>query len=448
MFGQKVAVALATVFAWVFGVFFASDANPVQAGSAVLIAFESDHCGHCTAMQPILRSMSNQGTPIRVVSVDREPDFAKRHGVRQVPTFIVWSSGKELTRLVGSQTSESLYRALSLENGGPLVHTDALVSPNSILNAPETRLAPMANRVRESGGDRVGSEAFPNRTIADSIEKARAATVRLKVHDGRGFGVGTGTIIDRHGSEALVLTCGHLFRETKLEARIDVDLFIAGQIRTVPGKVIDYDADQRDIALVVIQPGIDIEPIPVLPGNEKPQSGQAVFSFGCDHGDDPSRRDTRLTGINKYNQHVGASNLEIAGAPVDGRSGGGLFDEAGRLIGVCNAADYKGDVGIYTGPGSVYWQLDRVQLARLYQRGSANVPPSQPRPSAVPVSNQPGPRDQPTRDQPTLRQPIVVFIPDASVPEGRRVLELIDPSPELMRLIERQASNSSASSRF
>ena len=89
------------------------------------------------------------------------------------------------------------------------------------------------------------------------------------------------------------------------------------------------------------------------PPTQQVQNGQTAFSFGCDRGDDPSRRDTRITGINKYNQHLGVSNLEIAGAPIDGRSGGGLFDESGRLIGVCNAADYKGDVGIYAGPGSI-----------------------------------------------------------------------------------------------
>ena len=61
--------------------------------------------------------------------------------------------------------------------------------------------------------------------LADAVERARAATVRLRVHDGHGYGAGTGTIIDTHGEEALVLTCGHLFRETDGKGKIEVDLF-------------------------------------------------------------------------------------------------------------------------------------------------------------------------------------------------------------------------------
>ena len=37
--------------------------------------------------------------------------------------------------------------------------------------------------------------------------------------------------------------------------------------------------------------------------------------------------------------------------------------------------DYKGDIGIYAGPGSIHWQLDRAKyLASLYQSDSKNDP--------------------------------------------------------------------------
>ena len=42
-----------------------------------------------------------------------------------------------------------------------------------------------------------------------------AATVRLRVEDAQGRSFGTGTIIDARSGEALVITCGHLFRESK-----------------------------------------------------------------------------------------------------------------------------------------------------------------------------------------------------------------------------------------
>ncbi|QDV88860.1 Thioredoxin [Stieleria magnilauensis] len=416
-----------------------------SAANSVLLAFSSDHCGHCQAMVPTLRQLEQRGTPIRHVNVNAEPELARRHGIRQVPTYVVLSAGRELTRLVGTQSAQSLQQALAIDPAGPLFQTKANLHSQT---GPDAAQARRAAGPSAPIGDARG-EAMPSLTMADAVERARAATVRLKVHDGNGFGVGTGTIIDRHGDEALVLTCGHLFRETKLQSKVEVELFVAGQVKTVPGQVIDYDADNRDIALVVMRPGFDVQPIQIANPDNPPQTGQTAFSFGCDHGDDPSRRDTAITGINKYNQHVGASNIEIAGAPVDGRSGGGLFDAMGQLIGVCNAADYKGDVGIYTGPGSVKWQLDRVQLAHLYQ----TQPPA---PVTVPSRRPNGQPGQPQTRLASLNAPqqaspsharasqpavteMIVIIRDPNAPGGQRVMNIQQPTAELMEVISRHA---------
>lgn len=345
------------------------------ASDAILIEFSSQHCGPCRAMQPILAELEASGVPIRHVDVGSEPHLATRYGIRQTPTFVVVSGGKELTRLVGTRTAQELIAALHVSPHGPLVQTGAELRSAEIA-APQTRLAPIstAGPLALAERDDAYSEAMPSISVADAVQRAQAATVRLRVFDGHGYGAGTGTIIDTHGEEALVLTCGHLFRDTRGEGKIEVDLFIAGEVKTVIGQLIDYEATDRDIALVAIRPGIAVQPVRVIPAGMKVQNGQPVFSFGCDRGDDPSRRDTRITGIDKYNQHLGVSNLEIAGAPIDGRSGGGLFDAEGRLIGVCNAADYKGDIGIYAGPGSVHWQLDRANLAALYQGNEHAAP--------------------------------------------------------------------------
>lgn len=108
-----------------------------------------------------------------------------------------------------------------------------------------------------------------------------------------------------------------------------------------------------------------VEPVKIAALYNATRSGDPVFSFGCDRGSQPTRLDTRITGVNKYDQHLGLSNYEIQGAPIDGRSGGGLFDQYGRLVGVCNAADYREDIGIYAGIGAIHWQLERIGLASL-----------------------------------------------------------------------------------
>ncbi|SMP39357.1 Thioredoxin [Neorhodopirellula lusitana] len=391
-------------------------ANAVFA-DAVLMEFSSDHCPPCRAMQPIVSELIARGVPVRQVDVQAEPQLTQRFQVRSTPTYVILRDGKEVTRLMGTQSINQLRAALQQNTSGPLVPTRsefgaANQSRPASMPEPLTRLAPMAGNapslasapsrsVRRDFGqdnqamngsdwrslesDRSGTnagnefltsanpasdismEAMPSTSLADAVERAQAATVRLRVYDGRGYGAGTGTIIDVHGDEALVLTCGHLFRDGDGKDKIEVDVFVGGEPHTVTGYLVDFDAGDRDIGLVAIRPGIDVQAVDVIRENENVRVGQTAFSFGCDRGDDPSRRDTRITGVDKYNQNIGGSNLEISGAPIDGRSGGGLFDERGRLIGVCNAADYKSDIGIYTGPGSIKWQLDRVKLSRLYE---------------------------------------------------------------------------------
>ncbi len=434
------------------------------AGEAVLIEFASTRCRPCQQMQPIVGELSQSGIAVRTVDVDREPELAQRYGIRQTPTFIVVSSGKELTRLVGLQSSDQLRAALAINPSGPWVNTGS----KPIDAPPKTRLAPLPTSLIPPGTNATQAatigEPMPSLAIADAVQRAQAATVRLKVHDGTGHGAGTGTIIDVHGEEALVLTCGHLFRDTKGQGRIEVDLFVGGETRTVAGQLIDYDSEDRDIALVAIRPGFPIQPVKVIGPVDLPVAGDTAFSFGCDHGADPSRRDTRVTGVNKYNQQKGASNLEISGAPIDGRSGGGLFDAKGRLIGVCNAADYEGDVGIYAGPGSVHWQLGRVQLARLYQPGASEPAANDSLPTAL-ASNPPAPtlpstvNDQTRPDrfaslggpvalasaartfEPTSNNAeVIVIVRDKSNPTASpRVMTLSQPTPELIHMLESQS---------
>ncbi len=434
-----------SLFAALFA-FSAFAVSPVvaTAAEAVLIEFVSARCAPCRQMEPIVQTLGQSGVAVRSVDVDREPELTRRYGIQQTPTFIVVAEGRELTRLVGMQTSEELVTALSINPSGPWVDTGS----KPVEYAPATRLAPLPSSLVPP------SEPMPSLAVADAVQRAEAATVRLRVFDGHGHGAGTGTVIDVHGEEALVLTCGHLFRDTKGEGRIEVDLFVNGQTTTVAGQLIDYEADDRDIALVAIHPGVAIQAVRVISPKDLPTSGDVAFSFGCDRGADPTRRDTRITGVNKYNQHKAASNLEIQGAPIDGRSGGGLFDQQGRLIGVCNAADYDGDVGIYTGPGSVHWQLDRVQLTRLYQPSGNDVAPA-----SLAIDEPTGSVTQSVwADQPDARiaslptnpiapsaastAEVIVIIRDQANPAASpRVMTLTQPSADLMRMLQAQAAH-------
>lgn len=483
--------------AWLSFLLLLAGAETAMA-EAILLEFSSAICPPCRAMQPIVSELIARGVPVRQVDVQAESQLAQRYQIRSTPTYVVVQEGREVTRLVGAQSAAKLHAALQQNPGGELVPTRSQIAGPSArgtgLQEPQTRLAPLGapdNSLAQSAGRTVRrerddnrqtdgqmsdneswqslasltsanvgatnlaperiAEAMPSASLAQAVERAQAATVRLRVHDGRGYGAGTGTIIDVHDQEALVLTCGHLFRDGDGKGKIEVDIFVGGQPRTVEGQLIDYDAGDRDIGLVAIRPGMAIRPVDVVREGDMMKVGQPAFSFGCDRGDLPSRRDTRITGVNKYNQNIGGSNLEISGAPIDGRSGGGLFDEQGRLIGVCNAADYKSDIGIYTGPGSIHWQLDRVQLGRLYQGGAnaslASNPLSSDDPSEAtsPSNGQPETNanlDAYTHDADSAGADdteMIVILRDRNGKMSEQVLTLHQPDAQLIHQIRQAA---------
>ena len=294
--------------------------------------------------------------------------------------------------------------------------------------------------------------------LQQAIARAAAATVRIRVDEENTTAYGTGTVIDVHGDEALVLTCGHLFREMKPHSQLTIDLFAGrSQPLNIPAQLIDFKANAGDvdIGLISFRLPFAIEPVPILPQAESLTVRQPAFSFGCDHGENPTRRDTQLKSINRY---LGAPNVEIAGAPAVGRSGGGLFDHLGRLIGVCNAADAAGDEGIYAAAGIVYSQIERLGLTHLFNEN----PPTQSAPiqlasspttsnpvapaagqNSLPYSSTPGKLASGTNQAnvvpavATASPQLTCIVRDANGQE--RVVTVDTPSSDLLDAIHRQA---------
>ena len=81
-----------------------------------------------------------------------------------------------------------------------------------------------------------------------------------------------------------------------------------------------------------------------------------VVSVGCNNGDAPTVRHSQVTSLDKFH---GPPNIQVAGQPVEGRSGGGLFSSEGYVIGVCNAADPSDKEGLFAALASIYAELDR-----------------------------------------------------------------------------------------
>ena len=302
-------------------------------GDTTLLQFSSQRCQHCQAMQPVVARLAEQGVAVQVIDVDQQLDVARQFKVNGVPTYIAVSGGREVGRVEGATSYEKLaglMQAPAARSQGPITGDLGSIPPSPQPLAP--------------------SPLPPD-------QAARAATVRIKVEDATGYGFGTGTIIDTHDTEALVVTCGHLFRESKGKGRITADVFASGAPQSVEGQLIGYDLD-RDIALVSLRAPAAMRAVNVAPPGYTVRPGDRVFTIGCDKGADPSLRPTHITAVNKYK---GKPNFTAAGQPIDGRSGGGLFSAEGYLI---------DDEGLYAGLASIHWQLDQIGQSEIYQRAA------------------------------------------------------------------------------
>ena len=317
------------------------------ANQTVLLDFSAPWCGPCQTMRPTVQRLAAAGYPVRKVDIDRSPRLAAQYGVRAVPCFVMLAGGREVDRVVGPASYARLQRMFKL--------AEAKSPPRGGSQARG-----------QSPDDRSGSvhlTAARSAARDDPMGRAKAASVRLKIDDASGHSYGSGTIIDAHQEEALVLTCGHIFRDSAGKGRITVDLFMPDGRRSVAGHLIGYDI-KRDVGLVSIRPGVKVVPVKVAPAGYRTRLSAPVWSIGCDRGSEPSVRASRITAVDKY---LGPPNVEVAGEPVNGRSGGGLFSADGLLIGVCNAADRVNDEGLYAALDTIHAELDRAKLSVIYQ---------------------------------------------------------------------------------
>jgi S1-C subfamily serine protease len=342
-------------------------------------------------MKPTVKSLASANYPIREVDVTREPQLARDFRVDRIPCFVMLVNGQEVDRVVGATSSERLVQMFDRARV-------RLQSPDNRPPAPAAQSVPWAGGgdapARSVAGDPTNSvpveplnsvpvepalaaatTSSSGPTTLDSLSPLLAATVRLQVEDANGRSFGTGTIIDARSGEALVITCGHLFRQSQGKGPVTVELFELGPqglrvVGKVTGQVISYDLD-RDVALLSIRPNRAVSIAPVALPNTSIERGDRVASIGCSNGQDPTLVATRVTSRDRYQ---GPPNIEASGAPVEGRSGGGLFNAEGQLVGVCFAADNEGNEGLYAALESIHSELDRLGLKEIYAKSAGASP--------------------------------------------------------------------------
>jgi thiol-disulfide isomerase/thioredoxin len=340
-------------------------------GDTVLYDFRADWCGPCRSMDPVVQQLVAAGYPVRQINIDQDRELAARYHVESIPCFVLVADGREVDRAVGATGADALAAMFRKANYDPKVRLAAGQSDRGHEVTNKTFPAQLSDAPL-SGAANNGWSAAERREAAIATQSGApsvACCVRLKVSDPKGNSVGSGTIIDCRKGEALILTCGHIFRDSNGKGEINVDLFGAGAPQHVAGRLIGCDLD-RDVALVGISAKGPIVSAHVAPASYVVHKGDRVDTIGCSNGADPTLQESHVDSVDKC---LGPPNILVAGQPVQGRSGGGLFTAEGQVIGVCNGAVPDDNEGLYAGLASVYKELDRAGLSFIY-RDVASVP--------------------------------------------------------------------------
>lgn len=340
-----------------------------------LYFFTQTNCPPCAQMVPVIDDLMRQGWPVTKIDVRTQPEWARQFHITQTPTTVLVEGNQITARYSGLLDTNQLRALVQRLTPTPVAGS------SSIQEAPSTTTA-RAEAAHSSAGSNGNLDATvhsgTHQPTNQAEARAMAATVRLRLERDQDISFATGTIIHTYGNNGLVLTCGHMFRECGSHGQLTGEIgWLTDQRQVVVAQLLDYNADNRDVALVAIQAQAPLTAVPLAPAHSKVAPATSVFSIGCDRGDAPTIRRSVIKNVAIYD---GATKYDIVGRPVVGRSGGGLFTAEGELIGVCNAAAVEVDEGIYTALENIYWQISKANLAHIFQSQSgarvadSNVP--------------------------------------------------------------------------
>ena len=87
----------------------------LQSSKPVLVDFWAEWCAPCRMLAPTIEAIAEQyGDTAGVVkvNVDDNTATAQRYGIKGIPTLILFSGGKEVERVVGATSKESISKMI------------------------------------------------------------------------------------------------------------------------------------------------------------------------------------------------------------------------------------------------------------------------------------------------------------------------------------------------
>ena len=86
----------------------------IKDSNVALVDFYAEWCGPCKTIAPMLESISGTMTEVSFakVNIDSVPILAENYNIRSIPTMILFKSGGENSRIVGTSTSNHIREKL------------------------------------------------------------------------------------------------------------------------------------------------------------------------------------------------------------------------------------------------------------------------------------------------------------------------------------------------
>ena len=87
----------------------------LQSDKPVLVDFWAEWCGPCRMLAPTIEAVAEQyrsNASVVKLNVEHNPQSAANYGIKGIPTMILFNKGKEVERIVGVTSKESIGRLI------------------------------------------------------------------------------------------------------------------------------------------------------------------------------------------------------------------------------------------------------------------------------------------------------------------------------------------------